>query len=275
MKTFSQRKGLKPIAEVIQVNSMNDELRNSLWNVLDALLWSTDNYTYRQYGKPLIMGFSYAVWFNLFKLPADSRPDQGWEVLKVIRNYFFSCAWNEVYDFLEFVVDYHDSRKELPLALNHILERELSGYRFVSGHITDITNEQELSAIEEALKDSRFVGVTEHLNQALAHFSNREAPDYRNSIKESISAVESMARVVSGNEKATLGDALKILEKLGKLHPALKDGFGKLYGYTSDAQGIRHAMLDEATLTSADAKYFLVICSAFTNYLKSQVPVGT
>ena len=48
--------------------------------------------------------------------------------------------------------------------------------------------------------------------------SDRQRPDYRNSIKESISAVESIAQQLSGNNKATLDDALKILEKKGKLH---------------------------------------------------------
>ena len=42
--------------------------------------------------------------------------------------------------------------------------------------------------------------------------------DYRNSIKESISAVEAMARLVAENPKATLADALKAIERRGALH---------------------------------------------------------
>ena len=118
---------------------------------------------------------------------------------------------------------------------------------------------------------TRFAGVAAHLQRALELLSDREQPDYRNSIKESISAVESMARVVVENPKATLGDALRVLEKRGTLHPALKDGFGKLYGYTSDEQGIRHAMLDEPSISAADAKFFLLSCTSFANYLKAQL----
>lgn len=79
-----------------------------------------------------------------------------------------------------------------------------------------------------------------------------------------------MAKIVANEPKATLGDALKALERNGKLHPALKEAFLKLYGYTSDAQGIRHALVDEANLSQADARYFLVVCSAFINLLKAQ-----
>ena len=125
--------------------------------------------------------------------------------------------------------------------------------------------------IEEAARDSRLAGVSAHIECALEHYADRENPNYRNSIKESISAVESIARVVSGRDKATLGDALKTIEESGQLHPALKKGFLNLYGYTSDEQGIRHAMLDEPNLTAADARYFLVSCSSFVNYLKAQL----
>lgn len=56
------------------------------------------------------------------------------------------------------------------------------------------------------------------------------------------------------------------------MHTALKEGFLKLYGYTNDEDGIRHAMLEEPKLTAADAKYFLMSCTSFANYSKAQLP---
>lgn len=81
-----------------------------------------------------------------------------------------------------------------------------------------------------------------------------------------------MARIVAENPKATLPDALKALERGDRLHTALKDGFVKLYGYSSDEQGIRHAMLDEPNISAADARFFLLSCTFFVNYLKAQLP---
>jgi hypothetical protein len=49
------------------------------------------------------------------------------------------------------------------------------------------------------------------------------------------------------------------------LVPSLKRAFDKLYGYTSDADGIRHALLEEDSVTFEQAKFMLVVCSAFTN----------
>jgi hypothetical protein len=97
--------------------------------------------------------------------------------------------------------------------------------------------------------------------------SNKGKPDYRNPIKESISAVEALCKTINNDEKATLGVALKSLEKKGLMHPALTSAFSSLYGYTSDAQGIRHALTEKSNLSSADARFMLISCSAFINYV--------
>jgi hypothetical protein len=101
---------------------------------------------------------------------------------------------------------------------------------------------------------------------ALDHLSDRASPNYRDSIKESVSAVEAICSIIDGS-KATLGTALKkIKDKIG-LHSALEEAFSKLYGYASNADGIRHALLDESNLDFEDAKFMLVACSGFINYL--------
>jgi hypothetical protein len=269
---FSQRKGYKPVSEIIQHDGMNEELRNTLWNVLDQLVWRKKYFLHSGFGDrgTEMESYSTMLWMNFFKQPVDSRPDSSNGILRTIREYFFSCKWNEVYDFLEFTVKYFlDS--ELTETINYVLERELSAYRFVGNICTDITNEQEIQMIDEALRDNDFPGVATHLNRALELLSNREKPDYRNSIKESISAVESLAMIITDDPKATLGQALIRIERDRKIHPSLLDSFKKLYGYTSDKGGIRHAMLDEPDLTAADAKFFLMSCTSFINYMKSKL----
>jgi len=268
---FSQRKGLRPVRQVMQKDGIDNELRNTLWNALDLFVWRREHFLQAPFGaEPEIEDFSIALWLGYFKHTIDSRPDNPWGILQVIRDYFFSRPWFEVYDFLEFVLNHLDN-KELVGAINDVLQRELSAYRFVGGVFTDITDEEEISALELALADTDFPGVRSHLRRALELLSDRENPDYRNSIKESISAVESLSRSITGSDKATLGDALKVLERRGQLHPALKEGFVKLYGYTSDEQGVRHSMLDEPNLTADDAKFWLIACTTFVNYLKSRI----
>ena len=101
--------------------------------------------------------------------------------------------------------------------------------------------------------------------------SDRVTPDYRNSIKESISAVESLCKIISNDDNVSLGKALDVIERTGNIimHKALKKSFDCLYGYTSDADGIRHGLglLDGPSLDFEDAKYMLVSCSSFINFL--------
>src|SRR5579862_3901104 len=150
-------------------------------------------------------------------------------------------------------------------SFNTILEREGSGYRFVGRHLVPITSLQEIAAIETATALSdQFKPVSDHLKSALEKLSDRTSRDYRNSIKESISAVEAMCQILTGETGAALGQAVKKLGDSGvKIHPSFAGALQKMYGYTSDAEGIRHALLDEPTLDSADALFMLVSCSAF------------
>ena len=102
--------------------------------------------------------------------------------------------------------------------------------------------------------------------------SDRKTPDYRNAIKEAISAVESACQAVSGKQKGTLPDCLKALKDKKPLHPAFEQALGKLYAFTSDEGGIRHALSEDATPPSyADAKFMIVASSAFVNYLCTKV----
>lgn len=152
--------------------------------------------------------------------------------------------------------------------VNNTLESEKSAYRIIDEKIIEITSDQEIQSIEDALANTNpYSGVQQHLNQALNLMSDRKNPDYRNSMKESISAVEGICRIISGDKNDSFKKALAKIETRHQLHSSLKEGFIKLYGYTSDGDGIRHAMLEESNLTYIDAKFMLVACTNFINYL--------
>jgi len=110
-----------------------------------------------------------------------------------------------------------------------------------------------------------------HLTASLKYLSDKQNPVYRNSVKESISAVEALCKFYTGDEKATLGKALTKLEKAGSIPPAIKSAFSSLYGYTSDSSGIRHALTEnDRAVSFHEAKFMLVTCTSFINYLLSK-----
>jgi hypothetical protein len=273
---FSNRKGLTPVKDVIQKDGMDDALRHGLWNAIHLCIW--EQISYSDYKNTFQSSNVYSLfqnyWHNLFKLPLDNLPPRLEKAHERVREHFFKCNWYEVYDFVEFTAQNcpNDMQEELVNFCNHILEKELSAYRFVDSQLTDITAAEEIESIESAINaTTKYSGASKHLSTALAFLSDRKSPDYRNSVKESISAVEALCISISGDQKATLGSALNTIEKSHQLHPAFKKALSNLYGYTSDSSGIRHALLEESTITYTDAKFMLVSCSTFVNYVLSKL----
>ena len=283
MDRFSGRIGVSRTSKTIQMDGMNDELKNSIWNVFFDL-YDQDDGIYWTKVADHIAGF-------FRKVPKDDLPLKRWECKRWVKGYFYSLDWYEVYDLTEFLVHNHSAmtrrylsgigitqehrvtRSELINALNHLLERELSGYRFVSGFLTPISDKVEVDEIEAAVDQARnrgLLGTHEHIRTALQLLGKKPTPDYRNAIKEAISAIESVVKQISGKESPGLEGALKELSKHIEIHKALQSGFIKLYGYSSDEDGIRHPILDQPNVGFDEAKFMIVACSAFVNFLISK-----
>jgi hypothetical protein len=220
---FSQRVGITPAIKVAQIESMDEDLRNGLWSALCLFYWPKSvtslnsllpNISYDpSYHLYNLENLIKQLWLHYFKYPVD-RIDRTWR--DDLRKYYFSATWYEIYDFIEFIANCSSPHRksEFIQVCNSYLERENSAYRFIGDSIAEITSTEEIEEIEQAIIDSTpYTGVKDHLKSALSLMSNKTNPDYRNSIKESISSVESLAKQISQKNTATLGDALKELEK--------------------------------------------------------------
>lgn len=268
MLRFSQRKGLTPIRTEIQKDGIDDDLKNRLWSLLHEVYLSHTRQSQTNEWKRSLWR---KVWDELYKWPTDSVPASLSKIATFVRDLYFKAAWGKIYDLIEYCANNYGgeiTNKQFITQCNEVLKEELSAFRFVDGVLTEISSEEEIKEIEEASTVTE--PVREHIVTALKHLSNKEHSDYRNSIKESISAVESYCKFITKQNKATLGQALNVVEKTVSLHPSLKAAFQQLYHYTSDADGIRHALMDLHDLDFEDAKYMLVSCSAFINYLKEK-----
>lgn len=274
--SFSERQGYKNISK-IDPETMPDSVRRRIWNALKKFF---DNYSKRNEAIK-------KVWDEFFKGDIDNlKRTTGGTLggahyyLDDIKSKFFKLKWYEVYDLIEFVLHEIPERKsrsysgnvksdykDFGLKIIKIFESEGVPYKFIEGKITPISSKQESKEVEKALEGHKFSEVKSHLQNALKLFSKRPNPDYLNSIKESISAVEALAREVLGDESSTLGQLVSKLD----IHPALQEGLSKLYGWTSDESGIRHSKKKKKFSTDKEeARYMLVTCSALINYIISK-----
>lgn len=258
MKLFSERMGYKK-EKCMQYETMDLDLRNRLLNIINTRLdnlYSNDIFDF--------------IADEFFKIQKDYNVPY---YRKLIKKLTIESEWHRVYSFIEYFSVIIETFSCTPNQytfedeVNYVLKSEVAGYRLINQQIIPITDDEEIMSIETS-STTVYDAVNVHMKKALRFFSDRLEPDYENSIKESISAVESIACIIMEKDNAILSSALDRLEQKGvRIHTAQKEAFKKLYGYTSDENGIRHAGIDFHGATLEDAKFMLVTCSAFVNYL--------
>ena len=282
---FSHRHGFCQMKPVIIKDGISQEIINAIGTCYDALCINLNSIYERSYsGSKLFMQYDIEkeLWIH-FANRRLSEFEQNGQYYLIFNDLLLSghLPWNRILDMLEYVckwvnmnIPHYDYLKDIlndfEANINDEFDRLDYGYRIVNHCVTDITADAEIEAINEALNNSKD-NVNVHLQSAIKNYSARPNPDVRNSIKESISAVEAICRELTGEN--TLGSALKRLEDNGVvIHKMLKDEFVKFYVYTNDpSSGIRHALMDNdgTYVPSKDEAYYMIVsCSAFINYLR-------
>ena len=196
----------------------------------------------------------------------------------VIYHFENSCIdseFNKIIEMLESIINDQEIQDDFAKSIRDLFETHSAAYwldmsRFPYRFIPRTSKEQgeaARQAIETVEQSGIATGAATHLRKAVDHLN---AGRYAESISDSIHAVESVARVIDPKANKKLSLALDSLETAGLLnHPALKDAFNKLYGYTSDENGIRHALLDKeaANVGLDEAMFMFGACASFTGYL--------
>lgn len=280
---FSEAHGMGSCVMQPQYTEFDQKTRVTLYNSLYQLLFRSfkeinifrdsyrDETDYEDlFFQHLIMDvYSERVSINrMFPYRLNKQDDRIYDIL-------IKAPYNEVLDFIQYVIRWLsnmakriDNKNMFFELMNHVFEDEYVGYRFVDGRIAPITDENEIKSIEDAC-NNKFEGPRAHIKKAVGFIADRERKDYKNCIKESISAVESVCSIIAEQKKSSLGDALINLKKKNiKIPSQLESAFSKLYNYTNSEKGIRHAEgLFESDVTFEEAKFMLVSCSAFVNYM--------
>ena len=268
---FSEREKIIPEKEIV-IGTIEERCSNRIWNEISYLFEYITENDYRlkdipSFIKEIILDRHGKIIHGTgHYINVDSNLRKLW---------FNEIEWNEKFDIVEIILTWLSkvefNELELFVAkLNNILIEEKSGYRIMNNIIVPIISTQEMEELKIAINNP-YETVSQSLEKALLFYSDRVNPDYKNSIKESITAVESMCCIICNQNNATLGQAFGKLESKGVyIHGAMRSGFGSLYGYTSNSTGIRHGGIEETKVTAEDAKYMLVSCSAFVNYLKEK-----
>ena len=220
------------------------------------------------------------IWKNILQAKHifhDNRPLDEWDdsfalQSSTLRNSLNIEPFNQIFDLIQFVLRHPKCPPEFIDMMKDIFMYTRLAYTIDKAKpptIIPSVTEAEGNTIVESLQLLRRAGLegsASHLRKASEYINGN---DWAGSIRESINAVESVARQLDPKSSETLRGALASLEKRQALHPALKEAFTKLYGYTSNEQGIRHALLDRSTAKVGmdEAVFMLGACASFASYL--------
>lgn len=283
IKLFSERNGYTHPSDVIITRKVTPEVENGMCTCVDILrgnihvnsIWGIIGYNYDDLSK--------YIWLHYLHNRLADYDYRGHGYDDVIIALLRSRDWYDKLDVMEICISYlfaqaesqtsFDIAKNFVSTLNSYFEELNFGYRVIDYLIVEVDDDAEVKTIENAIADSDS-NVQLHLHTALEKLAERPEADYRNSIKESISAVEAFCRILTNED--SFRNALSSLEKRGlKIPSSLKSAFNVMYGYTNAADtGIRHPLVtdsDKFVPSSEEATFMLVVCSAFINYLKKKV----
>ena len=258
---FSQIYDYEPLPEPMQLEELSDDLRREIWNTTRELLLSERHTravgTYlpsvgKYYFYEEMQRFIERVLGEFLKKSEDEIDPSYGEVINQFKTVIRKNRFNKVLDLVQFMVNDRKYGEKLAKPISELFERCAAAYYLDMSRqpyqFCPRSNEAQGEATREAIKtirDGSMEGAATHLRDAAAHIN---ADQFADSISDSIHAVESVARQIDPESSQSLGYALNSLEKAGLIkHPALKEAFSKLYGYTSDEQGIRHALLEKNT----------------------------
>ena len=280
-KLFSERFGYTKPSDVIIREQITLEVQNAICSCFDRL--PDLFYKHKDFHSEAEIEYANLekyLWVY-FLNEREARFSDGSRRHIVATNFIEnkSKQWYEKLNLLEVTIEYlrnYDKKNyhytvatDFINLLNSAFEHLHFAYRIVNDEIIEINTKEEIQTLEQALNETPS-NIKLHLNRALELYAQRPDGDYRNSIKESISAVEAFCRDKTG--ESTLGKALNHLEANGIVIPTmLRQAFEKLYIYTNQPDtGIRHALMEDTeiyTPKTEEAMFMLVSCSSFINYL--------
>ena len=278
--SFSQAQGYEDVPGPLQLGELPRDARTQIWN----LFFEHIGRSKKTVEHPSLSLFTTVVidapWSEILRekhirLDGGALDDWNTEFSTVGRNlreYVENQAFNKVFDLIQFVSRHPKCPRAFITQMKATFAACRLAYTIDVGRpptvIPAVTPEAG-TAFVESLRELREAGLgasAAHLRDASGCIN---ADDWAGAVRESIHAVESVARRLDPAASRTLGPALNSLKKRGRLHPALRRAFSELYGYTSNEQGIRHSRLDQtkAGVGQDEAVFMLGACASFASYL--------
>jgi hypothetical protein len=211
-----------------------------------------------------------AVCAALRKRPDPNNWSEYPNIDEEIHSLIDGCEWYHVYDIIENI---YDAAQHMDAEIAERFEEEINtyfkaegiGWQLVEGRVEMRGSEgfeADISKAYSVIEKSDLKTAKNEIHEAIGDLSRRPDPDITGAIQHSMAALECVAREVSGDKKATLGEILKRFD--GMIPKPLDKGIEKAWGFASEMgrhlQEGREPAFEEAELVVS-------LCASLSVYL--------
>lgn len=176
--------------------------------------------------------------------------------------------WDNYSNDWEITIPREEVQQYISDELQRIFLEEHLAFSFEQGEIERrgrSHTRKQISKAEPTLGDPRLNDARKHFRKALVYFEHPSKPDFENSVKEAVCAVEAAARQLFPQTKGkTLGEVIKKIKGTqdGQLPKPLADTITGLYGFRNGGDGVSHGGTDGGKATRYIAEYALSIAAS-------------
>ncbi len=286
-RSFSRRYGFDPnqptgpivddAPEWIRVDYINQVLSPITFVDMDDRYKNTEN-------APLGIKALHESFCSLLREETAYTYNDSWYCWDELAGHLRSCAWYQFYDFVELA-----GRSLKEAEAQHALDDDWLaefGFKTYKDRVNELfahenvvwrlSNESQLQRrIPEVLGKraenteqrlaSQFEPAREHYRKALRYLQEHPL-DPENSIKETVSSLESVARALFPRA-TTLGAAVKEMRRAQTVPPGLLALVEKLYAFASDEPAVRHGASVSSRVVREDAELCFHVGVALIRYL--------
>lgn len=161
-----------------------------------------------------------------------------------------------------------DMQSYIATELQRLFLEEGLAYEFSEGVVRrrGRKNTVELVAKSQVvLGDPQLLSARRHFDKALQFFRHPSNPDYENTVKEAVCAVEASGRILFPAAKATtLGDLIGWLSRTDEVSvpKAICQTLTGVYAFRNGGDGVAHGGANGGKATLEVAEYILAICAS-------------
>ncbi len=197
------------------------------------------------------------------------------QLFNIVEQIFLTCDWWRLFDICELMYRNLGSSQQyysdkFTKDLNIVLIDEQLGFEMREGKIEKIGSalaDEEIRKTRYLLKQPEFKGADEQFEKAIKALNARPKPDVENCVKDAVSAIESVGRILIKDDKAVLSDIIKDMAKQEIIPKPLDEVIQKIYAYRGNEPGVAHGLVGESKVTIYEAEYVLAMSAATIIYL--------